>query len=117
MTNPQPFSPDVLSTELKVGGTTYRVNLPKITSSSGRKLPCSLQILAENVSRRAPDCLESFRAWLIGGGRTDAEIDFHPARVLMHDTTCVPALVDIAALRDAVVEHGGDASLVNPQIP
>jgi aconitate hydratase len=117
MTNPQPLRSDVLSTELKVGGTTYRVNLPQISSSSGRKLPCSLQILAENVSRRAPECLESFRAWLTGGGRTEAEIDFHPARVLMHDTTCVPALVDIAALRDAVVKHGGDASLVNPQIP
>jgi aconitate hydratase len=117
MTDPQQMSTGILSTEFEIDNVTYRANVPRMQSSTGQKLPCSLQILAENVARRAPALLASFEAWIAGGGRTDSEIEFHPTRVLMHDTTCVPALVDIAALRDAVVQRGGDASLVNPQIP
>ena len=81
------------------------------------RLPYALKILCENVARHHPEECDAFRFWLDGGGCTDAEVQFYPSRVLTHDTTCVPALVDLAALRDAVVARGGDPSLVNPQIP
>jgi aconitate hydratase len=81
------------------------------------RLPYALKVLCENVARHQPEECEAFRSWLEGGGSTDAEVQFYPSRVLTHDTTCVPALVDLAALRDAVVARGGDPSLVNPQIP
>lgn len=80
-------------------------------------LPYALKILAENVARRAPAGLPAFVDWLEKSGRTELEIEFSPGRVLMHDTTCVPALVDIATLRDEVVRRGFDPALVNPQIP
>jgi aconitate hydratase len=81
------------------------------------RLPYALKILCENIARHQPEECDAFRSWLEGGGSTDAEVQFYPSRVLTHDTTCVPALVDLAALRDAVVARGGDPSLVNPQIP
>jgi aconitate hydratase len=81
------------------------------------RLPYALKVLCENVARNQPEECDAFHSWLEGGGCTDAEVQFYPCRVLTHDTTCVPALVDLAALRDAVVARGGDPSLVNPQIP
>jgi aconitate hydratase len=81
------------------------------------RLPYALKILCENVARHHPEECDAFRSWLNGSGFTDAEVQFYPSRVLTHDTTCVPALVDLAALRDAVVARGGDPSLVSPQIP
>jgi len=84
------------------------------------RLPFVLRILLENNLRHQGDdtkrLLEIFRQWL-RDGRTHAEIPFHPGRLLMHDTTCVPALVDIAAMRDAVAEAGGDPTLLSPRIP
>jgi len=80
-------------------------------------LPVSLRILAENVLRTAPRGIEAFGSWLANGGRTVKEIAFRPSRVLMHDTTCVPALVDLAILRDAVAQRGGDPRKINPAIP
>src|SRR5260370_3626351 len=81
------------------------------------RLPYALKILCQNVARHQPEECHEFRSWLEGGGSTDAEVQFYPSRVLTHDTTCVPALVALAALRDAGVARGGDPSLVNPQIP
>ncbi len=80
-------------------------------------LPVCLRIMAEDTLLAAPDRLPAFLSWLDGNGRTDAEVEFRPARVLMHDTTCVPALADLAALRDAVAARGGDPARVNPAIP
>src|SRR5581483_5848034 len=74
-------------------------------------------ILAENVLRHAPAQIGGFGDWIDGGGRADVEIEFRPARVLMHDTTCVPALVDLATMRDAVAARGGDPAVINPAIP
>jgi aconitate hydratase len=79
-------------------------------------IPRSLRILFENVARRSPEALGAVRAW----ARDPAgfhEIPFYPARILMHDTTCGPALADFAALRDAVAAAGGDPRLANPVIP
>ncbi|MGI6755381.1 MAG: aconitate hydratase AcnA [Atopobiaceae bacterium] len=86
------------------------------------RLPRALVILLENVVRRA-DTLESaveaaHRICQAGlAGEQGAEIEFMPARVLFQDFTGVPVFVDFAAMRDAMVERGGDPSLVNPHIP
>jgi aconitate hydratase len=117
MTNGLTYVTTELIATLIVDAVEYSFVSPTLGDESFHDLPCSLKILAENVARRSAGSLSAFQSWLAGHGRTHAEIDFYPARVLMHDTTCVPALVDIAALRDAVVERGGDPAIVNPQIP
>ncbi len=85
-------------------------------------LPYSIKVLVENLLRRLDgrivreaDLLAAAR-W---GGRfeTPVEIPFHPARVLMQDFTGVPAVVDLAAMRDAFRELGGDPRQINPQVP
>jgi aconitate hydratase len=117
MTGPRNESPGALVVERVIDGDNYRMIRLPFGEKGIPGLPRSLQILAENVAHRAPTLLAAFVSWLEGGGSTEAEIEFFPARLLMHDTTCIPALVDIAALRDAVMQGGGDASLVNPHIP
>lgn len=83
------------------------------------RLPYLLRILVENQVRLCQteaelgEALASFRAWLSAGTST-AEIAFRPARVLMHDTTCTPALVDVAGMRDAIAEAGGDPASLGP---
>lgn len=86
------------------------------------RLPCALVRLLENVVRRAPDdeaACESARRVVEAGlsGAVGEEVDFMPARVLFQDFTGVPVFVDFAAMRDAMVERGGDPSKVNPKIP
>jgi aconitate hydratase len=87
------------------------------------KLPYSLRVLFENMLRNEDGVavkkadIEAFAAWINGGGRSDHEIAFMPARVLMQDFTGVPAVVDLAAMRDAVKKLGGDATKINPLIP
>jgi len=101
-------------------GALNAVDLEADFGADFRRLPWVLRILLENVSRRDPARLEAaaaaLRAWL-DSGTSEAEIAFHPSRVLMHDTTCVPALVDIAAMRDAIAEAGGDPSGLSPVLP
>jgi aconitate hydratase len=87
-----------------------------------RLLPLSLRILLENLLRFEDgksvtvDDIAAFATWL--KERTSArEIAFMPARILMQDFTGVPAIVDLAALRQAAVLAGGDAQRVNPRIP
>ncbi|MDO5108185.1 MAG: aconitase family protein, partial [Coriobacteriaceae bacterium] len=86
------------------------------------RLPRALVILLENCVRRAAtDEQAAELAWRIVSaglaGEQGDEIEFMPARVLFQDFTGVPVFVDFAAMRDAMVERGGDPSLVNPQIP
>ena len=86
------------------------------------KLPRSLVVLLENVVRRAVDdeaAVEAAARVVEAGlaGTTGAEIEFMPARVLFQDFTGVPVFVDFAAMRDAMVERGGDPKKVNPKIP
>ena len=87
-----------------------------------RAIPACLRILAENVLRNvghngvtAAD-LESLLRWTPAAPETLA-VPFHPARVLMQDYTGIPALVDLAALRDAMWQQGRDPARINPQIP
>jgi aconitate hydratase len=85
------------------------------------RLPHVLRLLLENALRNDPPAerptvLAGFRSWL--EARSSAvEIPFLPNRIMMHDTTCGPALVDIAAMRDVLAENGLDPSLLNPGLP
>ncbi len=86
------------------------------------RLPYSLKVLLENFLRwedgQSVTTLDihAFGDWL-KDRRSDREIAYHPARVLMQDFTGVPAVVDLAAMRDAVVAAGGDAKKINPLSP
>jgi aconitate hydratase len=88
------------------------------------RLPFTVKILLENVLRHADgelvteDEVLSLARWVPGqGGQTEAEYPFLPARVLLQDFTGVPAVVDLAAMRSAVVRLGGDPEQVNPLVP
>jgi aconitate hydratase len=86
------------------------------------RLPYSIRILVENLLRKYDDVIvteNDVRAIANWQKRYDkpVEIAYHPARVLMQDFTGVPAVVDLAAMRDAVKTLGGDPTKVNPQVP
>jgi len=87
------------------------------------RLPFSVKVLLENLLRWEDgrsvtvDDIKAVAAWLGDLGKAEREIAYRPARVLMQDFTGVPAVVDLAAMRDAVVARGGDASSINPLIP
>ena len=80
-------------------------------------LPFAARVFAENILRRCPADQRDAALRLIVERRRDADFPFFPARVVLQDLTGTPALVDLAGLRDAVAESGGDARRVNPQVP
>ena len=85
-------------------------------------LPVTVKILLENLLRHAgggvvdPADVETLLAWRPGAA-AEAEIPFMPARVLLQDFTGVPAVVDLAVMRDAMADLGGDPGKVNPLVP
>jgi aconitate hydratase len=84
-----------------------------------RRLPHVLRLLSENHLRQTGEngpLLKALDLWL-EGEKDGFEFVMRPNRLLMHDTTCTPALADIAGLRDAVAEAGGDPRLLTPQLP
>lgn len=87
------------------------------------RLPFSLKVLLENLLRFedgrsvTADDIRAVAAWTTDRGRAGHEIAFRPARVLMQDFTGVPAVVDLAAMRDAMADLGGDPARINPQVP
>ena len=101
--------------------TIYNIN--KTGLNGVEKLPNSLKVLLENLLRHedgetvAPDQIHAFADWLNQGGKTEQDIAYHPARVLMQDFTGVPAVADLAALRDAMQTLGGDPKQINPLCP
>ncbi|HYT25790.1 MAG TPA: aconitate hydratase, partial [Actinomycetota bacterium] len=108
----------------EVGSRTYEIyRLDALQSKFDvARLPFSLKVLLENLLRnedgsvvRAED-VEAFARWDPAAGN-DREIAFSPARVLMQDFTGVPAVVDLAAMRDAMRDLGGDQSRINPLAP
>ena len=120
-------SKDTLQTasSLQVGNTRYRFHsLTKASAQLGdiQRLPVSLKVLLENLLRYEDgvtvtrDDIQSMADWLVER-RSDREIQFRPARVLMQDFTGVPAVVDLAAMRDAVARAGGDPRRINPLSP
>ncbi|MCE9669430.1 aconitate hydratase AcnA [Myxococcus stipitatus] len=111
--------------KLQVGSATYDFfslsKLAKAHPSVGR-LPFSLKVLLENLLRNEDgrvvkrEHVEKMLAW-DPKATPDVEISFHPARVLLQDFTGVPAVVDLAAMREALAAMGGDAAKINPRNP
>ena len=113
--------------QLKVGSEIYGYHSIAAAERLGLGdfscLPASLAIVLENLLRfkdgssvRDHD-ISALSDWCNLGGRCTAEISFRPARVLMQDFTGVPAVVDLAAMRDGIKALGGDPTKINPQIP
>lgn len=105
--------------------TEYRYySLPELEKHLGdiSRLPKSMKVLLENLLRHldgdsvAQDDLQAIADW-IKTGHADREIAYRPARVLMQDFTGVPAVVDLAAMREAVLRLGGNVEQVNPLSP
>ena len=103
--------------------TIYRLDaLRGISAGNADKLPFSLKILLENLLRNEDgafvkrDDIEAMARWDVKG-RVEREIAFRTARVLLQDFTGVPAVVDLAAMRDAIVRLGGDPEKINPLQP
>ena len=86
-------------------------------------LPFSMKVLLENLLRHEDGRtvtkadIEAMAAWLTNKGKAEKEIGFRPARVLMQDFTGVPAVVDLAAMRDGMAKLGGDPKKINPLVP
>jgi aconitate hydratase len=112
---------------LTVGTKKYVYYSLKIAEKNGlpgiSKLPFSMKVLLENLLRFEDGRsvvkadIEAFVGWLTDKGKAGKEIGFRPARVLMQDFTGVPAVVDLAAMRDGVVALGGDPKKINPLVP
>jgi aconitate hydratase len=87
------------------------------------KLPYSMKVLLENLLRHedgrsvTKTDIIAVSEWIDNKGKAEKEIGFRPARVLMQDFTGVPAVVDLAAMRDGMLTLGGDAKKINPLVP
>jgi aconitate hydratase A / 2-methylisocitrate dehydratase len=102
------------SSTLSVGSNSYEIYRLDPTAA---RLPYTLRILLENVLRNGSDAeAEAVSGW-VAAEEPSHEISFMPARVLLQDFTGVPAIVDLAAMRDAMREQGGDPAKINPLIP
>ncbi|HYD15152.1 MAG TPA: aconitase family protein, partial [Hyphomicrobium sp.] len=112
---------------LTVDGQTYvYYSLPdaeKNGLADVSKLPYSMKVLLENLLRNEDGRsvtkadIVAMSEWLVNKGKAEKEIGFRPARVLMQDFTGVPAVVDLAAMRDGMLTLGGDAKKINPLVP
>src|SRR5690625_829135 len=106
---------------INVGGTDYEIY--RLSAVAGlERLPYSLKVLAENLLRTedgANITAEHIRALAQWDPKADpsTEIQFTPARVIMQDFTGVPCVVDLATMREAVSDLGGDAGKINPLAP
>jgi aconitate hydratase len=122
------FGTDTLKTRrtLSAAGKSYDYYSLNAAAEAGlgdiSKLPFSLKVLLENLLRWEDgrtvtvDDIKGMAGWL-ENRRSDQEIAYRPARVLMQDFTGVPAVVDLAAMRDAMVSMGGDPQKINPLLP
>src|SRR5215211_8708267 len=99
-----------------------RLRLHRLDRLGVEQLPFTLKVLLENLLRHedgqlvTAEQIEAVRRWDPADERR-GEVDLHPTRVFLHDTNGVPALVDLAAMRDALAGLGGDPQAVNPLIP
>lgn len=119
---------DTLKTRqtLTVGGASYAYySLAEAAKHIGdvSRLPFSMKVLLENLLRFedggatvSVDDIKAMKAWL-DNPKSDREIQYRPARVLMQDFTGVPAVVDLAAMRDGILKLGGEPAKVNPLVP
>jgi aconitate hydratase len=112
---------------LNVGSKTYAYYSLEAASQNGlgdvSRLPVSLKVLLENLLRFEDGKtvtqadIRAFAEWIKDKGKAEVEIAYRPARVLMQDFTGVPAVVDLAAMRDAAAKLGADPKKVNPLVP
>ena len=112
---------------LAVGATSYTIHSLDAVAAAGfpaiGRLPVSIKVLLENLLRNEDGRtvtkadIEAVARWTEDRGRAGKEIAFRPARVLMQDFTGVPAVVDLAAMRDAMGVLGGDPRRINPLVP
>ncbi|MBN9061387.1 MAG: aconitate hydratase 1 [Rhizobiales bacterium 65-9] len=112
---------------MKVGGAAYTYYSLKEAEKNGLAgvslLPFSMRVLLENLLRHEDGRsvtkadIQAVSDWLQNKGAVGKEIAFRPARVLMQDFTGVPAVVDLAAMRDAMRHLGGDPEKINPLVP
>ncbi len=113
--------------KLSVNGKSYAYYSIKAAEAAGlgdfSRLPAALRVVLENMLRFEDgktvnvDDIKAFSEWATKGGKNPREIAYRPARVLMQDFTGVPAVVDLAAMRDGIVALGGDAQQINPLNP
>ena len=106
---------------LEVGDNSYQIY--RITGIDGAtSLPYSLKVLLENLLRTedgvniTADHIRALGSW-DEDADPDTEIQFTPARVIMQDFTGVPCIVDLATMREAMVDLGGDPGKINPLVP
>jgi aconitate hydratase len=114
---------------LRVGSDSFEIHRLDAVARAGvgnvARLPFSLKVLLENLLRHEdgrfvqPDDIRALASWdpSSAAGATEKEVSFMPARVLLQDFTGVPAVVDLAAMRDAIRALGGDAKKINPLLP
>ena len=112
---------------LRVGAKSYVYYDLKAAAANGlgdiSRLPVSLKVLLENLLRTEDGVavtkadIVAMTSWLANKGKKEVEIAFTPARVLMQDFTGVPAVVDLAAMRDAAVKLNADPERINPLVP
>ena len=107
--------------QIEVAGTKYEIfDITKLPAA--KSLPFSLKVLLENLLRTEDGAnitaaqIEALANWN-PDSEPDTEIQFTPARVIMQDFTGVPCVVDLATMREAIVELGGDPAKVNPLAP
>jgi len=123
MTHPNSFGS---RSTLDVAGRQYTIfrldSLAQIAGGNAQRLPFSLKILLENLLRNEDDKfvkaddIRALAGWDVKG-KVEKEIAFRTARVLLQDFTGVPAVVDLASMRDALARLGGDPQLINPLQP
>ncbi|MDG3042430.1 aconitate hydratase AcnA [Roseicyclus marinus] len=112
---------------LKAGSKSYAYYSISAASEAGlgdfSRLPAALKVVLENMLRYedgktvSVDDIKAFAEWAQKGGQNPREIAYRPARVLMQDFTGVPAVVDLAAMRDGIKALGGDPQRINPLAP
>ncbi|WP_298570329.1 aconitate hydratase AcnA [uncultured Aliiroseovarius sp.] len=113
---------------LKAGGSSVAYYSIPAAEAAGlgnfSRLPAALKVVLENMLRFedggrtvSVDDIKAFSEWAEKGGKNPREIAYRPARVLMQDFTGVPAVVDLAAMRDGIKALGGDAQMINPLNP
>lgn len=102
---------DLAGQRLRIADVVERLG-PRLSA-----MPVIHRLIAENLLRAGGEEGAAALARWIEGGDDGVELPFHPGRIMMHDTTCVPALVDLAAARDAVAQAGGDPGNVGPVLP
>jgi len=91
--------------------------MAQLDATAFSRMPYSVRVFAENVARRQPAAQAVVYLEALAQRRHDVDFPYFPARVVLQDLLGTPALVDLAGMRDAVAEAGGDPSVVNPVVP